>query len=107
MPAQSARPIYRSGEWEIDLARRELRLRGVATPHRWVAHWRQAIPWTQVAVRDSRQLKIRRRDGGWTPDQQARVGIGGACEGQSTLIVHGHDERIIVVKVSGITVTVH
>jgi len=31
------------------------------------------------------------------------VGIGGACEGQSTLIVYVHDEQIIVVKVAALT----
>src|ERR1700730_2647693 len=31
MPAQVRPPVYRSGEREIDLARRELRLRGVPT----------------------------------------------------------------------------
>ena len=31
MSAQIRPPVYRSGEWEIDLARRELRLRGVPT----------------------------------------------------------------------------
>src|SRR5271169_4639179 len=32
MLAQSQRPVYGSGEWEVDLARRELRARGVAVP---------------------------------------------------------------------------
>src|SRR5471030_108942 len=32
MPAQAEPRVYRSGDWEIDLARRELRLRGIATP---------------------------------------------------------------------------
>jgi non-specific serine/threonine protein kinase len=32
MPTQTRPPVYRSGEWEIDLARRELRLQGVAAP---------------------------------------------------------------------------
>jgi predicted ATPase/DNA-binding winged helix-turn-helix (wHTH) protein len=30
MPSLEARPVYTSGDWEIDLARRELRLRGLA-----------------------------------------------------------------------------
>src|SRR3981189_2338890 len=32
MPAQSRRLVYESGEWEVDLARRELRARGVPVP---------------------------------------------------------------------------
>src|SRR5271169_3955065 len=32
MLAQSQRPVYGSGEWEVDLARRELRARGVPVP---------------------------------------------------------------------------
>ena len=28
MAAQDPRPVYKSGDWEIDLARRELRLKG-------------------------------------------------------------------------------
>src|ERR1700724_3439244 len=32
VPAQGGRPVYESGQWEIDLARRELRARGVPVP---------------------------------------------------------------------------
>jgi predicted ATPase/DNA-binding winged helix-turn-helix (wHTH) protein len=32
VPAQSRRLVYESGEWEVDLARRELRARGVPVP---------------------------------------------------------------------------
>ncbi len=32
MPAQSRRLVYESGEWEVDLARRELRARGIPVP---------------------------------------------------------------------------
>jgi predicted ATPase/DNA-binding winged helix-turn-helix (wHTH) protein len=32
MPGEISAPIYKSGHWEIDLARRELRSQGVATP---------------------------------------------------------------------------
>ena len=32
MPAQDRRRVYESGEWEVDLARRELRARGAAVP---------------------------------------------------------------------------
>ena len=32
MPAQGRRLVYESGEWEVDLARRELRTRGVPVP---------------------------------------------------------------------------
>ena len=32
MPAQSRRVVYKSGEWEVDLARRELRARGIPVP---------------------------------------------------------------------------
>jgi hypothetical protein len=32
VPAQSRRLVYESGEWEVDLARRELRVRGVPVP---------------------------------------------------------------------------
>ena len=32
MPAQGRRLVYESGEWEVDLARRELRARGVPVP---------------------------------------------------------------------------
>ncbi|SHL83355.1 ATP-binding protein [Bradyrhizobium lablabi] len=32
MPARARAPVYKSGEWEIDLARRELRSRGTVAP---------------------------------------------------------------------------
>ena len=32
MAAQGGRSVYESGEWEVDLARRELRARGVPVP---------------------------------------------------------------------------
>jgi len=32
VPAQGQRLVYESGEWEVDLARRELRARGAAVP---------------------------------------------------------------------------
>ena len=32
MPAQGGRLVYESGEWEVDLARRELRARGIPVP---------------------------------------------------------------------------
>jgi predicted ATPase/DNA-binding winged helix-turn-helix (wHTH) protein len=32
VPAQSRRVVYKSGEWEVDLARRELRARGIPVP---------------------------------------------------------------------------
>jgi DNA-binding winged helix-turn-helix (wHTH) protein len=32
VPSQGVRSVYESGEWEIDLARRELRARGVPVP---------------------------------------------------------------------------
>src|SRR5215471_8885555 len=32
MPGKQQRPVYVSGRWEIDLARRELRVRGVRVP---------------------------------------------------------------------------
>jgi DNA-binding winged helix-turn-helix (wHTH) protein len=32
VPAQGRRLVYESGEWEVDLARRELRARGVPVP---------------------------------------------------------------------------
>ena len=32
MPAQGGRLVYESGQWEIDLARRELRAHGVPVP---------------------------------------------------------------------------
>src|SRR6202051_4193587 len=32
VPAQGRRLVYESGEWEIDLARRELRARGIPVP---------------------------------------------------------------------------
>src|SRR6202051_587218 len=32
VPAQGRRLVYESGEWEIDIARRELRARGAAVP---------------------------------------------------------------------------
>src|ERR1700686_3360347 len=32
VPAQQRRRVYESGEWEVDLARRELRARGAAVP---------------------------------------------------------------------------
>jgi hypothetical protein len=32
VPAQSRRVVYKSGEWEGDLARRELRARGIPVP---------------------------------------------------------------------------
>src|SRR6202166_4650236 len=32
VPAQDRRLVYESGEWEVDLARRELRARGAAVP---------------------------------------------------------------------------
>src|SRR5260370_10768555 len=32
MRTQGQRPVYESGEWEVDLARRELRTRGVPVP---------------------------------------------------------------------------
>ncbi|MGA2289529.1 winged helix-turn-helix domain-containing protein, partial [Bradyrhizobium sp.] len=31
MPGQDRRPVYKFGAWEIDLARREMRLNGVPT----------------------------------------------------------------------------
>jgi DNA-binding winged helix-turn-helix (wHTH) protein len=32
VPTQSRRVVYKSGEWEVDLARRELRARGIPVP---------------------------------------------------------------------------
>ena len=32
MPAQGRRPVYGSGEWEVDLAQHELRAHGVTVP---------------------------------------------------------------------------
>ena len=51
MPAQGGGPVYESGEWEVDLARRELRARGIP-----VAIGGRAFEIIEVLVRSAGEL---------------------------------------------------
>src|SRR5579883_217542 len=75
MPEQGRRVVYSSGEWEIDLARRELRARGVP-----VALGGRAFEIVEVLIKSAGELV--------TKDELiARVWPGAAVE-ENTLQAH-------------------
>src|SRR5271154_3933429 len=75
MPARDRQPVYQTGEWEIDLARRELRARGVPVPIGG-----RAFEIIEVLVRSAGRLVTK-------DDLMDRVWPG-AIVGDNTLQVH-------------------
>src|ERR1700677_1794801 len=75
MPVQDRQPVYQTGEWEIDLGRRELRARGVSVPIGG-----RAFEIIQVLVRPAGSLVTK-------DDLMGRVWPG-AIVGDNTLQVH-------------------
>ena len=75
MPSPSQKPVYGSGQWEVDLGRRELRLRGIE-----VAIGGRAFEIIEVLVQSAGQLVTK-------DDLIARVWPGASVE-DNTLQVH-------------------